>query len=206
MMPNNSLTIKVIFLYHIFGNKLAFMYMGRICSLTKQIPRGFHLTITPAYNRFSFTEFTPHLLWIFFFLATFVFPVLWTKALLWFPPFLYKILINNYWISKAPGSWTFGIILSDVNRTMTMNLKTYKTAWFISLSLSFFPSFFPPSFSFPPSFFLSFSLFLSWIGICSTAHVCKERRWDVIYLLNYRSYRQSAEKSVKRKGRCLTVS
>ena len=37
MMPNNILIIKVIFLYHIFGNKLAFMYMGRICSLTKQI-------------------------------------------------------------------------------------------------------------------------------------------------------------------------
>lgn len=74
---------------------------------------------------------------------------------------MYKILINNYWISKAPGSWTFGIILSDVNRTMTVNLKTYKTAWFISLSLSFFPSFFPPSLSFPPSFFLSFFLSLS---------------------------------------------
>lgn len=175
MMPNNILTIKVIFLYHIFGNKLAFMYMGRICSLTKQIPRGFHLMITPAYNRFSFTEFTPHLLWIFFFLATFVFPVLWTKALLWFPPFLYKILINNYWISKAPGSWTFGIILSDVNRTMTMNLKTYKTAWFISLSLSLLLSFFLPSLVLFPSFLLSFFLSLSFMNWHLQHCACMQR-------------------------------
>lgn len=51
MMPNNILTIKIIFLY-IFGNKLAFMHIGADLLFNKANTLGFHLAITPAYNNF----------------------------------------------------------------------------------------------------------------------------------------------------------